>query len=80
MRVTIRKWGNSAAIRIPTAVMDAGKLQLDRVVDIREEKGCVVIEPVREDGLSLDELVSGITPENRHDVVNFGRVVGNEAL
>lgn len=80
MRVMVRKWGNSAAIRIPTAVMEAGKLRLDSLVDIREEKGCVVIEPVREVGLTLDELVSGITPENRHDAVDFGRAVGKEAL
>jgi antitoxin MazE len=46
MRVTVKKWGNSASVRIPAAVMEAAHLTLDEVVDIREEGGTIVIEPV----------------------------------
>lgn len=46
MKVIVKKWGNSASVRIPAAVMEAAHLRLDQPVDVREEAGRVVIEPV----------------------------------
>src|SRR5437773_369902 len=39
MRTVVRKWGNSASVRIPAAVMQAAHLDLDEAVDVREEPG-----------------------------------------
>ena len=36
MRVTVKKWGNSAAVRLPASVMQATQLELDDVVEVRE--------------------------------------------
>lgn len=80
MRVTVKKWGNSASVRIPAAIMDAAKVRLDQAVDIREERGRIVIEPVRTPAFDLDDLIAGITGENRHDEIDFGGAVGNESL
>jgi antitoxin MazE len=80
MRVTVKKWGNSASVRIPAAIMEAAHPTLDEVVDIREEGGCIVIEPVRPRGYDLAELLAGITPENLHTEIDFGRPLGKEAL
>ena len=80
MRVTVKKWGNSASLRIPAAIMEAAHLTLDEVVDIREEGGNIVIEPVRPKGYDLAELLAGITPENLHAEVGFGGPLGKEAL
>lgn len=77
MRVTVKKWGNSASVRIPSAIMEAASLKLDQTVDVREESGRIVIEPVRE-SYDLEQLLAGITPENMHDEVSFGPVVGKE--
>ena len=79
MKATVKKWGNSAAVRIPAVIMEATRLELDVVVDVREEKGRIVIEPVRRGSYDLRELVDGITAENRHDAADFGQAVGNEA-
>ncbi|MDD2746585.1 MAG: AbrB/MazE/SpoVT family DNA-binding domain-containing protein [Acidithiobacillus ferrooxidans] len=79
MRVIVKKWGNSAAVRMPAAVMDAAKLHLDEAVDVREEGGRIIIEPLRS-GFNLDEMVAAITPENVHGVVDFGPPVGKELL
>jgi antitoxin MazE len=78
MKVTVKKWGNSPAVRIPAAVMEASQLELDDVVDVREEGGCIVIAPVRQKTYDLDELVSGITAKNLHDTVDFGAPQGKE--
>lgn len=78
MRVTVKKWGNSASVRIPAPIMDAAKLRLDQPVDVREERGRIIIEPVRTPVVDLDVLVAAITDENRHGEIDFGAPVGNE--
>lgn len=80
MRVVVRKWGNSASVRIPAAVMAAVKLRLDEAVDVREEQGRIVIEPLRPHEPGLAELIEGITEGNRHDEIDFGAPVGKEIL
>jgi antitoxin MazE len=80
MRTVVKKWGNSASVRIPAAVMQAAHLDLDEAVDIREESGRIVIEPVQRKEYDLAELVKQITVENLHDEADFGRPVGKEAL
>jgi antitoxin MazE len=60
--------------------MEAAHLKLDETVDIREEGGCIVIEPVRPARYDLAQLLAGITPANLHSEVDFGGSVGKEAL
>ncbi|CDG33957.1 Programmed cell death antitoxin MazE [Parasaccharibacter apium] len=79
MQGVVRKWGNSAAIRLPAGVLEAVSLKIDQAVDVREEDGRIIIEPVRAVPLKLEELVSGITNENRHDEMDFGPSVGGES-
>jgi antitoxin MazE len=78
MKVVVKKWGNSASVRIPSAVMAAAALSLDQAVDVREEGGRIVIEPIREETFDLDDLVAGITVENRHAAVDTGAPRGRE--
>ncbi len=78
MQATVRKWGNSAAVRIPAAVMQAMRLELDEAVDVREEAGRIVIEPVRRKTYDLDDLLKGITAKNLHGAVDSGARQGNE--
>ena len=80
MRVTVKKWGNSASVRIPAAIMAAASLQLDEAVDVREEGGRIVIDPVRPKQYVLEKLLADITPHNLHGEVGFGRAVGKEAF
>ena len=77
---SVRKWGNSAAVRIPAAAMQAARLSLDQPVDIRAEGGAIVIEPVRPVAGRLDALLASITEENLQGEIGFGGAVGSEAL
>jgi len=79
VRVHVKKWGNSASVRIPASVMAAAALRVDQAVDVREEGGRVVIEPVRSPVYDLDTLLDQITPETLHEEVDFGPAVGGEA-
>ena len=78
MKSVVKKWGNSAAVRIPAAVMEAIPLELDESVDVREEAGRIVIEPVRQKAYDIDVLIKGITSENLHEAADFGSAVGKE--
>jgi antitoxin MazE len=78
MRVTVKKWGNSAAVRIPASVVQATQLELDEVVEVREDQGRIVIERVRPRKYELSELLKGITNKNQHRAIDFGPAVGGE--
>ena len=63
MQMTIKKWGNSLATRIPKAVADSAELHLDQVVDIEAVNGKIVITPIEEKNeYTLDELLSKCKP------------------
>lgn len=78
MNVTVKKWGNSAAVRIPSSIMEDLRLKLDETVDVRAEKGRIVIEPVKQKEYDLNAILKGITQKNLHAAQDTGSVVGNE--
>jgi antitoxin MazE len=79
MNMYVRRWGNSAAVRIPAATLDAAGLKPDDPVEVREENGRIVIEKAKPAAeLTLEELIEGITPENLHGEIDWGPPVGKE--
>lgn len=80
MRLTVKKWGNSASIRIPSSIMQSVNLLLDDAVDMREEAGCIIIEPIKLKEYSLHNMLAGITAENVHNLIAFDAPIGNELL
>lgn len=78
VQIKVKKWGNSASVRIPAMLMKAVHLKLDDAVDVREENGCIIIEPLAHKSYELDALLAGITPDNLHAEVSTGAAVGNE--
>jgi len=61
MQTFVEKWGNSASVRIPAAVMEAVGLYLDEPVDVREETGRIVIKPMHPRKYDLAQLLARIT-------------------
>ena len=78
MQGVVKKWGNSAAVRIPASVLEAARVRLDQPVDVREEQGRIIIEPMRPRHYDLAALVDGITDENSHEPVETGTPRGRE--
>ncbi len=58
------------------SLMQAARLDLDEVVDIREEAWRIVIEPIRQKASELSKLLKGITSKNRHAAVDFDPATG----
>jgi len=78
MQDVIEKWDSSAAVRIPPSLLEAAHLGLDQPVDVREEGGRIVIEPLHPVRYNLDALVAGITDDNRHEPMETGNPAGRE--
>jgi antitoxin MazE len=78
MKAAVKKWGNSASVRIPAGVLQAARLQVDDPVDVREEAGRIVIEPLQRKEYDLAALVKRISRRNLHEELDFGGPVGNE--
>ena len=78
MRAVVKKWGNSAAVRIPAPLLEAVRFAVDQAVDIREENGRIIVEAIRKEEYDLETLVAGITDDNRHEEWDTGPPVGRE--
>lgn len=79
MRVWIRKWGNSLAVRIPRAFAAETCLEDGSVAELMLEDGKLVIRPVPERPYRLETLLAEVTEENAHAEVDTGPSAGREA-
>lgn len=79
MRSQVRKWGNSLAVRIPRSFAEEAGLKENGSIDVSLVDGGVLIEPIAAPETALDELLAGITDDNRHGETDWGPAVGNEA-
>jgi len=75
MSTHIGKWGNSLAVRLPTALVAQFGLREDSLVDlIADERGILVRKP----SYPLEELLAGIRPENLPRETSLGSGASGE--
>ena len=86
MEMTIKKWGNSLATRIPKAIVDSVGLKIDQEIGIEAVDGKIIITPKKRiKEYSLDDLLKGCSPEAmRLDLEDqewiHGKPVGKEII
>ena len=78
MKTRVQKWGNSLALRIPKSFATEAGIAEGSQVELSVVDGSLVIRMSKQHEPTLDELVRGITKENRHARVDFGPAVGKE--
>ena len=79
MNTQLAKWGNSLAVRLPkSAIEQAGFKEGDQLKLQVNENGEMLLRRAPRK-YSLDELVRGITEENRPTPIDWGKPVGREA-
>jgi antitoxin MazE len=75
---TVSKWGNSLAVRIPQAIAKEARLsEGDCLAMALNRDGAIVLRSSRR-RYELSELVSRITPANRHRETDWGEPQGKE--
>jgi antitoxin MazE len=84
MKAKIAKWGNSAAVRLPKAALEATGLQAGAEVDVVVEgRELRLKQVVRTPHYTLQELLAEMDrlgPESRPEVVDWGPDVGAEII
>ena len=81
MKVQVKKWGNSLALRIPKSFANQTKISKGSLVDLSIKNDNLVIVPVLEEKeYSLESFLSKIDESNIHSEVDFGLPVGKELL
>lgn len=77
MTTRVARWGNSLGLRLPKAVTQEAGIQDGDAVDVSVQDGVIVIRPAKP-RYALDDLVSRITPKNRHGETAWGKPTGRE--
>ncbi len=80
MKIKIKKWGNSYAIRIPKSIAEDAQLEDDSEVDLSITDGIIILKPIPIEKITLESLLAGITEENKHREIDTGSPIGNEGL
>ena len=82
MKVAFLKWGNSLALRVPKAFAQEIGASVGKAANMEVRDGKLVVEIAkpkrRRRRYTLEQLVAGISPENRHHELEWGPPVGNE--
>jgi antitoxin MazE len=77
MKTTVKKWGNSLAIRIPKNISKETMVTEGSNIDITVEKGKIILSPSQKE-YSLKELLKNISNKNIHSEISTGNHVGGE--
>jgi len=81
MLATVKKWGNSLAIRIPLPIARGAHIDRDSKVEISLQNDEIILKPVPgAKSYSLAELVALMTPENIPGRMDMGPPTGKELL
>jgi antitoxin MazE len=78
MRTRVKKWGNSLGLRIPKTFADEINLKENSSIEMMMQEGTLLITPVTEHEWTLEELLAGVTDENRHHEWETGPAEGEE--
>jgi len=77
MKTTVKKWGNSLALRIPKAISEDLDIEYNTEVDVQVKDGCLILRP-RKAKYSLEALLAKVTPDNIHEEIDIGERQGRE--
>ena len=77
MKQSVEKWGNSLAVRLPSAFVKELGLRQGSSVDLSLVEGGLLLKQER---LTLEAMLEGMTEQNLHGEIDFGGPVGDEAL
>ncbi|MBS0516951.1 MAG: AbrB/MazE/SpoVT family DNA-binding domain-containing protein [Proteobacteria bacterium] len=64
VELDIKQWGNNLGVRLPAAIARAAHLRADQRVSIVVEAGRVVVTPVEDVFLTLEQRLARYDPQN----------------
>jgi len=78
MRTRVQKWGNSLAMRIPTAFAADMHVENNSPVEMTLQEGRIVVSPLKQRKWTLHKLLEEVNEVNIHGELHAGKPVGRE--
>lgn len=76
--LSLQKWGNGTGVRIPKKVVQAAKLHINQPLNVLLQDDSIVLTPVKDDELTLESMLRGVTPDQVGGELGWGEDVGAE--
>lgn len=76
MNTTVRKWGNSLGVRIPSVIAKDLMLGPGSQVEMIEDSNQIIIRPIQ--NLRLEDMLRDVTDSNIHAEIELGGPLGKE--
>lgn len=74
----LKQWGNNLGVRLPLTIARAANLRVDQKVRVAVEEGRVIITPVDDDALTLEQRLARFDPARHGGEVMAAEPVGAE--
>ena len=79
MTLNIRHWGNNLGVRLPANIARAAGLSVDQQVEVAVEGDRIVLTPVRNRTLTLEERLARFDPDGHGgEAMSVSETLGNE--
>ena len=76
MKTTVKKWGNSLAIRIPKVISEELSIEYDTEVEMVAKDGFLILSP--RPSYRLTDLLAQVNQGNLHEEIGTGDRTGRE--
>jgi antitoxin MazE len=76
--LSIKQWGNNLGVRLPQAVARAADLHADQRVCVAADEGRIIITPIIEPGMTLEERLARFDPARHGGELLVSTPVGAE--
>jgi antitoxin MazE len=77
--LTVQRWGNSLAVRIPAAVARSARIKVGQPVEVSAQDSNVLVRAIGDPKLTLAQKLAVFDPSVHGGEVMATRPVGNEA-
>jgi len=74
----VSMWGNSLGVRLPQTIIQQMGLKPGDSIAISTEGNRIILSPARP-RYTLDQLLKDVTPDQHHDEMDWGELVGEES-
>jgi len=78
--LTVQKWGNSLAVRIPAAIARSAHFHIGTAVELTVQENNIIVKPTGEQKLTLEERLNIFDPKKHSGEVMASELIGLEKL
>lgn len=79
MKTSVKKWGNSMAVRIPALMAKDLQIRDGSILEVLVESGKIILKPEKRNRVNLKKMLLKVNSSNIHGEVNDGKSVGRES-